>query len=100
MFDFLFFAIRLASERDEMTFEAARVLAMIDVEYEGKFVEIEKDKKRTFNALRKFSVLMSENLCIRSVDNFLAYLSETIQMCMKSRPEMLRSSETIKKSRM
>jgi hypothetical protein len=36
-----------------------------------------------------------ENLCIRSVDNFLSFLSELVQLAMRKRPAMLRSTETI-----
>ena len=36
-----------------------------------------------------------ENLCIRSVDNFLSFVSELVQLAMRKRPAMLRSTETV-----
>jgi len=36
-----------------------------------------------------------ETACIRSVDNFLSYISDILQLCISRRPEMLRSSDTI-----
>jgi hypothetical protein len=46
--------------------------------------------------LQRLGYLQIENVTIRMVDNFLCFLSDTIQSCMKKRPEMLRSSETVK----
>lgn len=36
-----------------------------------------------------------ENLSIRSVDNFLSFVSEIIQLALRKRPELLRSQETV-----
>ena len=36
-----------------------------------------------------------EVACIRTVDSFLSYISETLQLAMAKQPAMLRSSETI-----
>jgi hypothetical protein len=36
-----------------------------------------------------------ENLCIWSVDNFLSFVSELVQLAMRKRPAMLRSQETV-----
>jgi hypothetical protein len=36
-----------------------------------------------------------ETACIRSIDNFLSYISEVLQLAISKRPEILRSNETI-----
>jgi hypothetical protein len=92
VFDFFFFAVELATGRDQMRFIAAKALAETNKDH----AEAERVKDQTFKYLRRFSALQSENICIGTVANFLSYLSETIQSCIKSRPEMLRSNETIK----
>ena len=96
IFDFFFFGIHLATAQDSMGFTAAKALAENGSEADQARLERwEANKQPTFKKLQSFGEFQSENICIRSVDNFLAYISETIQMCMKSRPEMLRSREMI-----
>ncbi|HEX2763494.1 MAG TPA: hypothetical protein VHM92_06570 [Allosphingosinicella sp.] len=55
------------------------------------------ERRRTLSATDRADLLHLhyENLCIRSVDNFLSFVSEVIQLAMRKRPEMLKSQETV-----
>lgn len=97
IFNLFFFGVQLATRIDEQRLIAAKALAKGGGEEDKKrLVEIEKNKTATFDALKKFRDIQSENLCIRSIDNFLSYISELIQQCMLEKPEMLKSNETVK----
>lgn len=58
--------------------------------------KVEKDKDKTFNELVKFARLQSENMCIRSVDNYLSYLADIIKAVLSKRPVMLKSDEQVR----
>jgi hypothetical protein len=45
---------------------------------------------------RKFWDYISETMCIRMADNFLCFLSESIQNCMLRNPNLLKSNETVR----
>lgn len=95
IFEFLFFSLNLAIKADETRLVAARALAQIDEDHKNRLVAIEAEKDHTVKAFGKFGRLMYENMCIRIVDNFICFLSDTIQVCMNKRPELLRSSEKV-----
>jgi hypothetical protein len=97
IFKFLFFSASLAAFQDEGRLRAARALAFRGSEEDQKKLEmVEKNKDAVFKQLQSFSRLQSEVMCIRLVDNFLCYVSDLTQLCMKARPEILRSSEMVK----
>jgi hypothetical protein len=96
IFDLLFFNIDLARNADRVRLVAATALAKTGEDKHAKALEeAEKNKDAMFKKLQSFSVLQSENLCIRLADNLLCYISEIIQACMLKRPELLRSGEMI-----
>lgn len=97
IFDSFFFGINLATSSDEKALIVAKALASGGTEKDkNRLAEMLKNKDRTIKKLQSFGAFQSENMCIRSVDNFLNYISDTIQSCMRSRPELLRSSESVK----
>ncbi len=96
IFKFLFFSSNLAVVRDQTRLIAARALATRSEEDKKYLEELERNKNPTFEKFRDFADFQSENMCIRLADNFLCYISDVTQICMKSRPEVLRSSETVK----
>jgi hypothetical protein len=96
IFEFLFFSVQLASRADEAAYIASKALAGAGGTEEDRkrFEELEKNKDPVSRRLRQFGAFQSENMCIRLVDNFLSYLSASLQAILLKRPEMLRSSET------
>ncbi|CAO3441527.1 hypothetical protein [Azospirillum argentinense] len=97
IFDFFFFNLHLSTTIDKQRATAIRALAYAgDQESLRRVEELERNPKPHFSKLQKFSSFQSENMCIRAVDNFTCFLSETIQSCMMKRPNMLSSGEMIK----
>jgi hypothetical protein len=97
VFDFFFFGLHLASKSDEARARAVKALASVDPErYAADLKAIEEEPSPTQKKLNEFGDLQGENIVIRTVDNFLSYLSEIIQQAIIKRPEILRSEETIK----
>lgn len=96
IFGFLFFASSLAHETDNKRINAARVLAGDGSEkYKKLLEEVEQTRDATLKRLRSFNVFISQSMIIGLVDNFLCYLSEIIQLCMISKPDVLKSSEQV-----
>lgn len=97
VFDFFFFALHLATRMDEQRLIAARALAKGGAaEDKKRLEEAEANKDSIFSKLQGFGEYQSEIMCIRIVDNFLCFVSETIQTCMMKQPNMLKSSEQMK----
>ncbi|SEH31081.1 hypothetical protein [Magnetospirillum fulvum] len=97
IFGFLFFSTQLAAKVDETRLVAARALAATGEEkYVQMLRDVEKDKQKQINKYRKYAQLQTENMCINLVDNFICFLSGTVQACMRKRPELLKSSEMIR----
>jgi hypothetical protein len=97
IFDFFFFGINLATTVDRQRLIAGEALAFKGTEKDLlRLEELKKNENPTFKKLQRFADLQSENMCIRSVDNFICYLSEIIQSCAIRKPEILRSSEMVK----
>lgn len=95
--EFFLFNVSLASRTDEMRVTAARALASPGRKAdEERLAEVERNPWPTMLRLRDFADLQAENLCIRAVDNFLSFLSETIQETIRRKPELLRSEETVR----
>lgn len=97
IFDFFLFAVRLSTNADRARFAAARVLADGgDKEYIANFEKVQQNPQPLFRKLQSFGGYQSELMIIRLVDNFMSFLSETLQACMSKKPELLRSKEQIK----
>ncbi|WP_316980213.1 hypothetical protein [Shumkonia mesophila] len=95
-FDLFFFGLNLSTTVDRNRFIATKALDGFDVNDEHIKKEYNFEHGDAFKKFKSFSNINSENMCIRTTDNFLCYLSDTIQHCMIKRPELLRSSEEIK----
>jgi hypothetical protein len=69
--------------------------SLIGTAFTGSVEEVER--RRGLAAADRVELLQLhyENLCIRSVDNFLSFVAEVIQLAMRKRPAMLRSQETL-----
>ena len=86
----------MATSIDKQRLVAAKALAKFGSEEDRlRLEELNDSPQQMFDKLTTFSNLQSENLCIRSIDNFTSYLSEIVQRVMKKRPEILKSSESI-----
>lgn len=97
IFDFFFFNLKIASAADKARLKIFESLAITGGEAEKKrWEEVRESPHQVFVGLRLFAEYQTEIMIIRSVDNFLSMLSETLQACMLKRPEMLRSAEQIK----
>jgi hypothetical protein len=97
IFDFFLFALRLSTNADEARFTAAKALASVgDKEYVANFEKVQQNPQPMFRKLQSFGGYQSELMIIRLVDNFMCFLSETLQACMSKKPELLRSKEQIK----
>jgi len=97
IYEFFFFSVTLASGADRTRRIAAEALAKAGSEVDRqRYEDVKQDTQPAMDKLKKFARLQSENMCIRTVDNFLCYVSEMVQVCLQRRPELLRSSETIK----
>lgn len=97
IFDSFFFVVQLADRADKARLTAARALAGSgDEKYAKKLQDVEADPDPAMRRLRSHGRLQVENLLIRSVDNFLSYLSDAIHVAMETQPELLRSKEEIR----
>jgi hypothetical protein len=97
IFDFFLFGLRLSTHADKARFTAAEALAGAgDKEYVANFQKVQQNPQPAFRKLRSFGDYQSEIMIIRSVDNFMSFVSETLQGCMSKKPELLRSKEQIR----
>jgi hypothetical protein len=97
IFDFFLFALMLSTSADKVLFTAAEALAGGgDNKHVATFKKVQQNPEPAFRKLRSFSGYLSELMIIRLVDNFMSFLSETLQACMSKKPELLRSKEQIK----
>jgi hypothetical protein len=97
IFDFFMFALWLSTYADKARFTAAKALASVgDTESVARFEKVLQNPEPTFRKLQSFGGYQSELMIIRLVDNFMSFLSETLQACMSKKPELLRSREQIK----
>jgi hypothetical protein len=97
IFDFFLFAVRLSSNSDKVILSAAEALAFRgDEEDVARFEELKKNPDPAFRKLKSFAGYQSDSMIIRLVDNFMSFVSETLQSCMAKKPELLRSKEQVK----
>jgi hypothetical protein len=97
IFEFFFFAAALASRADDARRTAIEALAKVGRQEDLDRLEQVKVNPTPFSKrLRTFGWLLSENICIRSTDNFLTFVSEVIQTAIAKRPELLRSDEMVR----
>ena len=96
---FFMFVNSLATRADAVRNNAAEVLlsvgGMEDHQAE-KYRESLKNKDKVFNELKNFSDIQSRNLLLSSVNNFLCYFSESIQLAILKRPDLLKSGSTMR----
>lgn len=97
LFAFIVYVAELATSTDEKAKIAAR--ALYESEEPNKYLAIlEKIEKRgATRALRELHrTLLLEMMLCRGAENFLTYVSELLALVFRSRPETLRSSETVR----
>jgi len=96
IFDFLFFSISNVSIIDENRKRAAKALAEGGrPEDVARLKRIESEKSGVEFFRDRYSNFVSENMTIRLADNFCSFLSDIIKACVKAKPELLTSKETI-----
>ena len=96
--DSFFFLVRLVAQADEGRARAAKALIVVGGEPE-EVERLEKsaaDPDATLRQLKRFSSVQSRNLTNSTVNGFQRYFSEIIQAAALKRPELLRSSETVR----
>lgn len=97
VFDFFWFAISLTTTADKVIFTASKALAALGDEASvANFERVQKNPEPAFRTLKSFGNYQSEVMIIRIVDNFMCFLSETLQACMWKKPELLRSKEHVR----
>ncbi len=95
--DAFFFMVHLASAADQVSLNAAKVLAE-----GGSAVDQSRYEKRKQNPnpaskhIQKYAWYTSRNLVNTIVDSYLTFISSSIQAALKRVPDAIRSSETIK----
>ena len=94
---FLLFTARLAARADEVRLGASMALASAGgkPEYVQLYEEVQANPSPTFDELKKFRFIQSQDLVLRSINAFLIYYSEIIQAAIMKRPETLKSKQTI-----
>lgn len=97
LFGFIFYITKLATSTDEKAKVAAR--ALYESEDPEKYRETLEniEKHGATGALRKLHrTLLLEMMLCRAADNFLAYVAELLAVVFRTRPETLRSSESVR----
>lgn len=69
--------------------------SLIRTAFVGSMKQVEQENGLVATDRRDLLQLHYENLCIRSVDNFLSFVAEVVQLAMRKQPAMLRSQETV-----
>ncbi|HXA39136.1 MAG TPA: hypothetical protein VNW53_09060 [Phenylobacterium sp.] len=96
---FFMFVNNLASRADEVRVTAAEALLKVypeEAQEARRYREMTENPSLVFDQLKAFADIQSRNLLLTAVNNFLCYFSEAIQAAMAKRPEMLRSSATMR----
>lgn len=96
LFDFVIWVGTVADQSDEARRIAAEALAEFEPD-PAKRAELEKTAKAddAKKEQERFFLLLRETVFTRSVDSFLSYLADLLATVFKTRPEALRSSETV-----
>lgn len=87
----------VSTKADELRSKSIRLISKFDPDkYKEELQKLDKNPTPTQDLFEKYGVLQLENVNIRSVDNFLSYLSEIIQGAIRRQPKILMSEETVK----
>ena len=86
--------IGMAAKMDEIRTAAAKALSDYNNEKEELRTELENNS--AMNRIRKYEIIQMNQLVNSTVNNFLSYLSDFIQLAIRENPEILKSQETIK----
>jgi hypothetical protein len=89
--DLFFFVVTSATTIDRMRNIASKALAKVDAQKE----EHKAERHDAFTQVRTFGPPLSKNLVMTMVNNFSCYLSEVIQLVVRKKYEVLRSSERL-----
>jgi hypothetical protein len=97
VFDFFRFALKLSTYVDKAGFTAAEALASGGTKEDvARFERLQQNPQPAFRKLRSFAGYQCDLMIIRLVDNFMSFVSETLQSCMFNKPELLHSREQVK----
>jgi hypothetical protein len=90
---FFIFFVRWTRRPDQMYEDVVKLAYKDDPE---KLEEFLAEPKAGESNLRRFGRFVMEMMVVRGADNFLTYVSELLALIFTSRPETLKSSETVK----
>lgn len=98
MVDLFFFTLHLAHNADNASLNASKALISVarSEEEKQRLQDNIDNPEKAVKKLNDFSSLNSKNLTVNIVDAFLWFVSAIIQGAMRKRPEMVRSSESVK----
>lgn len=86
--------IVMAAKMDEIRTAAAKALSEFNNEKDE--LRIELDNNSAMNRITKYRTIQMNQLVNATVNNFLCYLSDVIQLAIRENPEILKSQEQIK----
>jgi hypothetical protein len=92
---FVYYTTGMAARIDEVQRIAVEALANLQ-DSDPPHTEQPTERETATGELRKFRLVVLEMLLSRGVDNFLTYVAELLALVFRSRPETLRSGETIR----
>ena len=97
LIDFYFFQVSLAQYADRARYTVLKVHSILSDEEEPlkQFEEAKSNPEPASMRLGSFTQLRVEALQTNGIDNFLAFLSESLQSCMLKKPEILKSNEQV-----
>jgi hypothetical protein len=99
LWGFFFFIIATVTKTDEVARTAAKALYDYYEQDEGKkaqFKQIIEGGGGAVEALRSYREVLLQMTFSRGADNYLTYVAELLALIFISRPETLRSSETMR----
>jgi len=91
--EFFIFFVKWTRRPDEMYRD---VVELIHKDEPEKLKELLAEPMRGEVHLKRFSRFVMEMMVIRGADNFLTYVSELLALVFTSRPETLKSGETVR----
>lgn len=91
--EFLIFFVRWTRRPDEMYEDLVKMAYEQEPE---RLKELLGEPKMGEINIRKFARFVCEMMLVRGTDNFLTYVSELLALIFTTRPETLRSAETVK----
>lgn len=96
--DFILFITHLAIHRDEGAKIAAKALYDTSSD-EEEMARLERRIEKgagAIKALQRYRQLIYQTMICRAVDNYLTYIAEFLALIFRTRPETLKSNETVK----